>query len=131
MNGFLMSFLETLAEQSSLSRRQMQALISYLRVEAGEIKLKDAAALASQGRKKGVNGRPLTVGSYYRTLTQARANVEKSLVTVLIAMLLGVTKLEDVRRLFELVGGGGRELSDEESQRFMQLLSTLLKRMII
>lgn len=126
-----MSYLETLADQSSLSDRQLQALMTYLRVEAGEIKLKDAAVLASEGRKKGVAGRPLTVGSYFRTLTQARANVGKSLVTVLVAISLGVIKLEDVRRLFELVGGGTRELSEEESQRFMQLLSALLKRMIM
>ena len=125
-----MSYLETLVDQSSLSDRQLQALIAYLRVEAGEIKLKDAAVLAAEGRKKGVAGRPLTVGSYYRTLTQARANVEKSLVTVLVAISLGVIKLEDVRRLFELVGSGTRELSEEESQRFMQLLNLLLKRMI-
>jgi hypothetical protein len=49
---------------------------------------------------------------------------------VIVAIALGVIKLEDVRRLFELVGGGTRELSEEESQRFMQLLSVLLKRMI-
>ena len=126
-----MSYLETLVDQSSLSHRQLQALMTYLRVEAGEIKLKDAAVLASEGRKKGVAGRPLTVGSYFRTLTQARANVEKSLVTVLVAISLGVIKLEDVRKLFELVGTGTRELSEEESQRFMQLLNVLLKRMII
>ena len=125
-----MTYLETLVDQSSLSHRQLQALMTYLRVEAGEIKLKDAAALASQGRKKGVPGQPLTVGSYYRTLTQARTKVEKSLVTVIVAIALGVIKLEDVRRLFELVGGGTRELSEEESQRFMQLLNLLLKRMI-
>ena len=126
-----MSYLETLVDRSSLSDRQLQALITYLRVEAGEIKLKDAAVLSSEGRKKGVAGRPLTVGSYFRTLTQARANVEKSLVTVLVAISLGVIKLEDVRRLFELVGSGTRELSGEESQRFMQLLNVLLKRMIM
>ena len=126
-----MSYLETLVDQSSLTRRQLRALMTYLRVEAGEIKLKDAAVLSSEGRKKGVAGRPLTVGSYFRTLTQARANVEKSLVTVLVAISLGVIKLEDVRRLFELVGSGTRELSEEESQRFMQLLNVLLKRMIM
>ncbi len=126
-----MSILETLVDQSSLTPRQLQALMSYLRVQAGEIKLKDAAALASEGRKKGATGKPLTIGSYYRTLKQARANVEESFVTVIVAISLGVVKIEDVRRLFELVGGGARELSDEESQRFTQLLSALLKRMIM
>lgn len=126
-----MSYPEALVDQSSLSHRQLRALMTYLRVEAGEIKLKDAAVIASEGRKKGVAGRPLTVGSYYRTLTQARAKVEKSLVTVLVAIALGVIKLEDVRRLFELVGSGTRELSEEESQRFMKLLNVLLKRMVV
>jgi hypothetical protein len=36
-----------------------------------------------------------------------------------------------VRRLFELVGGGARELSDEESDRFLQLLDVLLRRIIV
>ena len=126
-----MNFLERLGDQSSLTPRQLESLMSYLHVAAGEIKLKEAASIASQGRRKGRPETPLTIVSYYRTVSQARSNVRQSLVTVVIALWLGVIKVEDVRRLFELVGGGGRELSDEEADRFVQLLEVLLSRMIV
>ncbi len=126
-----MGVLEKLVDQSSVTPRQLEALASYLRVASGEIKLKDAASLASQGRRKGRAEKPLTVGSYYRTVSQARANVKQSLVTVVIALWLGMIKVEDVRRLFELVGGGARELSDEEADRFLQLLDVLLRRIVV
>jgi len=126
-----MSFLERLVNQSSITRRQLETLTSYMRVSTGEIKLKDAASLASQGRTRGRQERPLTIGSYYRTVRQARKNVRESLVTVVVALWLGVIRAEDVRRLFELVGGGTRDLSDEEAQRFTLLLDALLQRIIV
>ena len=75
--------------------------------------------------------RPLTIGSYYRTVRQGRKNVRESLVTVVIALWLGLARVEDVRRLFELVGGGTHELSDEEAERFTQLLDALLRRIVV
>jgi len=125
------SFLERLVDQSSITRRQLESLTSYLRVSTGEIKLKDAASLASEGRTRGKREKPLTIGSYYRTVHQARRNISESLVTVVIALWLGVIKMEDVRRLFELVGGGTRNLSDEEAERFTQILDALLHRIIV
>ncbi len=127
----LVSVPERLVDDSSVTHRQLEVLTSYLRVASGEIKLKEAASLASQGRRKGKPERPLTIGSYYRTVSQARANVRESLVTVVIALWLGLIKVEDVRRLFELVGAGARELSEEESERFLQLLGVLLRRIIV
>lgn len=126
-----MSLVERIVEQSSITKRQLQALTNYLRVASGEIKLKEAASLSSQGRVKGDDGRPLTVGSYYRTVSQARSNVRRSLVTVVVALWLGLIKAEDVRRLFELVGAGTRDLSDEEADRFVQLLEALLRRIVV
>ena len=126
-----MGFVERLVDQSSITPRQLQSLGSYMRVSTGEIRLKDAASLVSQGRTKGNQERPLTIGSYYRTVHQARKNIRESLVTVVIALWLGVIRVEDVRRLFELVGGGTRELSGEEAERFMQLLDALLQRIVV
>ncbi len=126
-----MSVLERLVDQSSMTPRQLEALESYLRVVSGEIKLKEAAVLASRGRRKGRAGKPLTVGSYYRTVSQARVNVKQSMVTLVIALWLGMIKVEDMRRLFELVGGGSRELSGDESNHFLELLGVLLRRIIV
>jgi len=126
-----MSFLERLVERSSLTSRQLESLSSYVRVASGEIGLREAASLASHGRRKGRADTPVSVGSYYRTVAQARTNVKQSLVTVVVALRLGVIKAEDVRRFFELVSGGARELSEEEANRFLQLLEALLRRMIV
>jgi len=73
----------------------------------------------------------LTLGSYYRTLTQAKTNVRKSLVTILIGIQLGVVRPEELRRLFELVGTGVRELSGEEQERFVGILQALLDRIVL
>jgi len=126
-----MSFLERIVDQSSITRRQLESLVSYLRVSTGEIKLKDAASLASQRRTRGKREKPLTIGSYYRTVRQGRQNVRESLVTIVIGLWLGIIRVEDVRRLFELVGGGVRNLSDEEVERLTELLNALLRRMIV
>jgi hypothetical protein len=126
-----MSILESLVEASSLTPRQLESLTSYVRVVSGEIRLREAALMSSQGRKRGRPEKPLTIGSYYRTVSQARTNVKQSLVTVVIALWLGLVKVEDSRRLFELVGSGTRELSHEETERFLGLLETLLQRMVV
>ena len=125
-----MSLFERLVRESSLTSRQLDSLASYMRVASGEIRFRDAASIASSGRTKGVE-KPLTIGSYYRTLTQARTNIRESLVTVLIGMQLGVLKVEEVRKLFELVGAGAREFSEYDQDRFIQVLGGLLDRMIL
>jgi hypothetical protein len=126
-----MSFLERIVDESSLTPRQLEVLSSYKRVTLGELKMREAASLASQGKVKGRPDKPLSVGSYYRTVSQARTNVKESLMTMVLAIWLGVIKVEDVRRLFDLVGGGARELSDEETDRFVQLLEALLRRIVV
>ncbi|GEM_PF-460758 len=126
-----LSFLQRLVKQSSLTPRQLESLSAYIRVASGELKLKEAASIASQGKTKGTKERPLSIGSYYRTVSQARSNVKEALVTVVIAIWLGLIKSEDARRLFELVGGGARELSDEEAERFLQLLDALVRRIVV
>ena len=126
-----MSVTERLVAGSSLTARQLDVLTTYLRVVSGEIKMKEATSLSSQGRTRGRRDEPLTIGSYSRTVRQARTNVRRSLLTVVLGLWLGVVRAEDVRRLFELVGGGARELSDEEATRFLQLLEALLHRMVV
>jgi hypothetical protein len=126
-----MSVPERLVNQSSITARQLEALSSYLRVASGEIKLREAASSVSQGKRKSRERPTLSIGSYSRTVSQARTNVRESLVTVVIVLWLGMIKAEDVRRLFDLVGGGARELSEEESERFLQLLDVLLRRIVV
>jgi hypothetical protein len=130
LNPEPLSFLDRLTSKSSLTPRQVQSLASYLRVISGEIKLKEAASLTSQGRQKGSREKPLSIGSYYRTVSQAKSNIREAVVTVVIALWLGMIKGEDVRRLFELLGSGARELSDEEADRFVEILQVILTRIV-
>lgn len=120
-----------MVEQSSLTSRQFQSIMAYLRVASGEIKLKEAASLATPGKLKGSREKPLSIGSYYRTVSQARENIKEALATVVIALWLGVIKVEDARRLFDLVGSGPRELTDEEGERFVEVLGALLGRIVL
>ena len=118
-----MSLPEALVGQSSLTPRQLEALQSYLRVALGEMKYREAAA--------GGLPKPVTVGSYFRTVQQARDNVRKSIVTLLIGLWVGVVKPEDVRRLLDVAGSGVRELSDEEAARFVGALRALIQKIVM
>jgi len=118
-----MSLFESLVEDSSLTPRQLEALQSYLRVVLGEIKYKEAAVSGTS--------KPVTIGSYFRTVQQARDNIRKSVVTLLIGLWLGLVKPDDVRRLLEVSGGSIRELSDEERGRFLQVLRVLIQKIVM
>lgn len=126
-----MSVLERLVGESSLTARQFELLTSYVRVASGEVRLKDAVSSAPRESKRKKRERPLTMGSYSRTVAQARKNIRKSLVTIVVGLWLGAIKVEEVRRLFELVGDGAHEISDEQSDRFVQLLEVLLDRIVV
>ena len=117
-----MSLPEALSEKSSLTEKQFQALLRYMKVVSGEMKYKQAAASMSP---------PVTIGSYYRTLQQGKACVRESLVTVLVAMGIGLTKTEDVRRLFDLVGRVGTKVAEEDKTHFNEILQTLLDRLVM
>ena len=118
-----MSLLEKLVDRSTLTHRQLEGLQSYMRVARSEIKYREAAA-------KGTS-KPVTIGSYFRTVQQARENVRGAIVTLLIGLWLGVVKAEDVRRLVDVVGGGLRELPEEESARFVEVLQALIDRVVL
>ena len=118
-----MGLPESLVDESTLTRRQLEALRSYLQVSLGEMKYREAAA---SGPSKKV-----TVGSYFRTVRQARANVRKSIVTLLIGLWLGIVKPEDVRRLLDTAGGAVADLPDEEAERFASVLRVLLQRIVV
>jgi len=117
------SLPDELVNDSSMTRKQLESLTLYLRVIRGDLKLKQAAEQLPQG--------PVSVGSYYRTVSQARKNLREALVTVLIGLWMDAIRLEDVRRLFELVGAGSRAVSEEDQARFVDVLNVLLDKMVV
>ena len=112
-----------LTEQSNLTEKQLESLMSYVRVVAGEMRYREAATLRSE--------KPVTIGSYYRTVQQGRNQVRESIATVLVAVVLGLVKIEDIRRLFELVGKGDTEVIEEDRERFAMVLQTLLDKIVM
>ena len=117
-----MSLPETLIKQSSLTQRQLETLQSYLRVVLGETSYREAAA--------GGPAKKVTIGSYYRTLQQAKGNIRESIVTLLVAIWLGLVRQEDVRRLLDVTNRDIADLPGEEKERLVAVLGALLDRII-
>ncbi|MDG6916039.1 MAG: hypothetical protein JRM85_00395 [Nitrososphaerota archaeon] len=125
-----MSLPESLVEQSMLTPRQFEALQLYVRVVLHEMRYREAASIASRGRTRG-ESKPLTVGSYFRTVQQARENIRKSIMTLLVGIWIGVVKTDDVRRLLDVAGSGIRELPEEETDRLVGVLGELVQRIVV
>lgn len=119
----MLSLPESLVSESALTRRQLEALRSYMRVVLGEMRYREAAASGPSRR--------VTVGSYFRTVTQAKTNIRKSIATLLIGLWLGIVKPEDVRRLLDTAGGAVADLSDQERERFVAVLRVLLEKIVM
>lgn len=125
-----LSLSASLVDQSMLTRRQLEALQLYIRIAHGEMRYREATSVASQGRTKGED-KPLTVGSYFRTVQQARQNIRKSVITLLIGLWSEAVKPEDIRRLLEVAGGGPKEVSDEERDQIVVVLRTLVQKIVM
>ena len=118
-----MSVARRISEGSFLTDTQLESLALYQRVLAGELSWKEAAKSRARG--------PVTVGACFRVVGQAKKNVKSSILTVVTALWLGYIKVEDVRRLFELVGRGSVELSEEEADQFLGVLRALVDRIVL
>jgi hypothetical protein len=109
--------------QSNLTEKQLESLASYIKVARGEMRYREAATSRSD--------RPVTIGSYYRTVQQGRNQIRMSMATVLIAIAMGLVKMEDVRKLFELIGKGDAAVSEEDEERLGAVLQALLEKIVM
>jgi len=114
---------KVLMKRSNLTEKQFESLISYVKIAAGEMRYREAAGLRSE--------RPVTIGSYYRTVQQGRNHVRESIVTVLVAVAVGLVKIEDVRRLLELLDKRDSEIIEENREQFEMILQTLLDKIVM
>ncbi len=119
----VVSLVTDIAKQSNLSPKQLESLMSYIKISSGQLRYKDAAALRT--------GHSVTVGSYFRTVQQGKRRVRESIVTVLIAVSIGLVKSDDFRRLLELMGRAGLEVAEDDRERFSVILRTLIDRIVI
>ena len=109
--------------ESLLSEKMLESLYSYRRVIQKEIRLKEAAATREGGA--------VTIGSYFRTVQQGRKKIRASIVTVLIALWADLVKPEDLLRLLELARRTPGELSEDEAERFEEVLNALLDKLLV
>jgi hypothetical protein len=115
--------IEGVSGKSSLTEAQLESLIIYRRVASGELTLKEAASLREKG--------PVTLGSFYRVVGQARNNVRESIATVVVSMILGYVKVQDLRRLLELVSQGTSTLGEESLDRVAPLIMALIEKIVM
>ncbi len=118
-----MEIPESLSRESTLTPKMLESLTSYLKVMSHETSLKEAAANRSTGA--------VSVGSYYRTVLQAREKIRGSVLTVVIAISLGVIRPEDLRRLFDAVGKGLPDLDEGERGRATAVIKALVDRIVM
>lgn len=123
-----MEIPQSLVEQSELTPIQIEAIASYVGIRAGHLKWKQAAA-SMKHKKKQASDKQVTLGSYYRTVQQGKDNIKKSAVTLLIAVWLGLVRVEDMRRLFDLATTGLENLSEEDRNKFGVVIDALLSQM--
>jgi len=112
-----------LVDASTLTSAQVESLSSHLRVLAREMTLKQAASARSVG--------PVRIGSYFRTVQQGRSNIKSSIMTVVLALLSGFVKGEELRRLLNQVGEGFPELGEDEIDRAVSLIEALVDKIVM
>lgn len=73
----------------------------------------------------------VTPGAYYHTLLQAKSNLEEAIYTLLLSERFGLLRLEDFRRLLELISKTPRSLDEAESSEVMTLVDALVTRIVM
>ena len=113
---------QRLMERSSLTRAQVESMGLHVLVRRRE--LTDAEAARRRG-KEGV-----TLGSYYRVLGQGRTNTERALFTLLLTIRMGVVRMENLRRLLELMAKTPSGIEEGSSVEVMSLIDALVKHVV-
>lgn len=92
-----------LTKNSNLTKTQLSAVLSYVQ---GEHVTTDASARKLSGKK-------VTKGAFFRSLTQARHNIESSIYTLTLLVYEGVINQRDIDNI-TIVGNLLRELAESQ-----------------
>lgn len=117
-----MSFVKRVAEASSLTETQVEALMLYRRVLSGDLTLAEASKVREP--------KPTKIGAFYRTVQQGRSNMKQAVMTLTAGIWLGYVKLEDLRRLFDLVANNPSPFEQEASQELLLVLEALVSKIV-
>jgi hypothetical protein len=116
-------FVEAIAGRSSLTMPQVQTLMLHRAVSRGEMSLKEAFA-----KRKGI---PISPGTYYRILSQARTNLKRALFGVLVGVQLGLIHQEELERFFSTGARIPMQVDDVKASDVMQLLDVLVEKLVM
>ena len=112
-----------LADRSGLTSAQLETIELQKMVEKGEITASKAASMRHPGG--------VTPGAYHHTLGQAKSNVEEAIYTLLLADRLAILKIDDFRRLLELISRTPRSLDEVESSEVVSLVDALVRKIVM
>lgn len=112
-----------LGGNSSLTRTQIRRLMVQLSLQnPGEI------------GPEGENGSEITgvtPGAYYRVLSQAKNNVNQALYTLLLCTRIGVIRMDDLRRLLDLIAKVPPDVADVEANQVISLVDALVRKIVM
>jgi hypothetical protein len=115
---------DLLAQSSSFTYPQVETLILQMRVLRGELSTKEAAKIRR-------NGEGVTLGAYYRVVNQARDNAIAAIFTLLLSLRIGIIKLDELRRLLDLVSRLPPEIDDVSSNQVMSLVDAVVEKLVM
>ncbi len=127
MKNLVMEIPERLVRRSSLTPRQVDLLSTYLQVVSHDLTLREASNKFTAPESK----EPVKIGSFYRTVQQGRQNIKASILTLTIALWMGLIRSDELRRLLDHVGKGLPELEEGEKERMAALIEALVDKIVI
>ena len=114
---------ETLVDLSSLTRVQVETLKIQRAVRKSEINVTNALKVRKNSG--------ISKGTHYRILSQAKKNVQRSLLTVAIAVQLGLVRAEDVQKLLGTVAMIPVEVDQEKLPDILAVVTALTERIVM
>ncbi len=118
-----MNYSKEFAEGSALTMPQLESLLLYRRVLNGEISLGEAARMRTNG--------PVTVGAYQRVVKQGLVNLQQAVVTILLGAKIGLLKIEEMKKLVEMVGNSPDNMPEEQEEAFVTLIFALVRKIVM
>lgn len=117
------STVDSIASMSSLTKVQLETLKIHLALKNHEITMQEAL----QKRKDSGISR----GTHYRVLGQAKNNVRRSLLTVVVAAQMGLIKPEELQKLVATVSMIPQNVDSSRLAEVLALVDALAERIVM
>ena len=114
--------MRRVAETSSLTETQLECLALYRRVLSRDLTLAEAAKMRQP--------KPTKIGAFYHTVQQGRDNMREAVMTLTAGIWLGYVKLEDLRRLFDMVANTPSAFDNERAEQLLPVLEALVAKIV-